>query len=159
MKKILLPVIVVLLGLGSGILISYVIKPETEKKTEEKNVSSETRVETPLLTERIETSIEVKPEKIEENKTTKNKENIPAITLEELKKVKETDLDLTYYQNLAKIYEKMRPQKAAEILSQMNEKEAGKIISCMKEDLAAKVIENLDPLKAREISKYINKNE
>jgi len=159
MKKILLPVIVVLLGLGSGILISYVINPKTEKKTEGKNVLSETRVETPLLTERTETSIEVKQKKTEENKTVKNKENIPAIALEELKKVKETDLELTYYQNLAKIYEKMRPQKVAEILSQMNEKEGGKIISCMKKDIAAKVMENLDPVKAREISKYINKNE
>jgi len=158
MKKILLPIIVILLGLGSGILISYIIKPKTEKKVEEKNVLTEKIEESPSEIEQSETSIEIKTENIEERKINEKIENIPEITLEELKKVKKTDFDLTYYQNLAKIYEKMRAQKAAQILEQMDEKEAGKIISCMKKDIAAKVIENLNPVKAKEISKYI-KNE
>lgn len=160
MKKIFLFVISILLGFSVGFMSKYFLKTKPIFKEEKpKEIPLEEKVSTETIT-----LPEIKPkESISEQPLIEKKVNglieKETITLEKLKEIKkerEPESDLLY-KNLASIYEKMRPQKAAEVLEQMNDKEAGMVLSYMKKEIAAKVIENLDPIRAKEISKYIIK--
>jgi len=59
------------------------------------------------------------------------------------------------YKEVAKIYEKMKPDQAAQVLSGLSDEEKANILMVMKDRQAAKILAKMDPAKASQISQLI----
>lgn len=58
---------------------------------------------------------------------------------------------------LAAIYEKMEPAKAATLISELDQRQAIALLLGIKEKIAGKILDNLDPKIATELSRAFNK--
>ena len=65
--------------------------------------------------------------------------------------------EIKEYKNVAKIYEKMKPDQAARILNGLTDEEKARILMVMKDRQSAKILALMDPANASKISQLIMK--